>query len=167
MFENAFSFEGRIRRTEYGISVIIYAVIAVVISLIAEANRDASFIFIFYIPALWFLWAQAAKRCHDVGNSGWWQLIPLYGLWLLFQEGDLGVNNYGNNPKGNPQNTNNYNSTNVNQQQPTNSSGGYNQGNYSGGHNNHNNIDYSNNQSNPNYSKNNSSGEYNSGELYK
>lgn len=167
MFENAFSFEGRIRRTEYGITIIIYAVIAVIISFIAEANREASFVFVFYIPALWFLWAQAAKRCHDVGNSGWWQLIPLYGLWLLFQEGEPGHNQYGNNPKGNQQNANNYNSTNIGQQQPTNSSGGYNQGNYSGGHNNHNNIDYSNNPSNPNYNKSNSSGEYNSGELYK
>ena len=167
MFENAFSFDGRIRRTEYGISLIIYAVIAVIINLIAEANRDASFVLIAYIPALWFLLAQASKRCHDVGNSGWWQLIPLYGFWLLFQEGEIGQNQYGNNPKGNQQNTNSYNSTNIGQQQPTNSSGGYNQGNYSGGHNNHNNIDYSNNQSNPNYNKNNSSGEYNSGELYK
>jgi uncharacterized membrane protein YhaH (DUF805 family) len=167
MFENAFSFDGRIRRTEYGISLIIYAVIAVIINLIAEANRDASFVLIAYIPALWFLLAQASKRCHDVGNSGWWQLIPLYGFWLLFQEGELGQNQYGNNPKGNQQNTNSYNSTNVTQQQPTNSSEGYNQGNYSGGHNNHNNIDYSNNQSNPNFNKNNSSGEYNSGELYK
>lgn len=167
MFENPFSFDGRIRRTEYGISVIIYAVIAAVIGLIAEADRDASFVFIFYIPALWFLWAQAAKRCHDVGNSGWWQLIPLYGLWLLFQDGEPGQNQYGNNPKGNKQNTNYYNSPNTGQQQPTNSTGGYNQGNYSGGHNNHNNIDYSNNQSNANYNKNNSSGEYNSGDLYK
>ncbi len=169
MFENAFSFEGRIRRTEYGISVIIYAVIAVIINLvISESNGDMGIIGLAYIPLLWFLWAQAAKRCHDVGNSGWWQLIPLYGLWLLFQEGEHGQNQYGNNPKGIQQNTNNYNSTNIGQKQSTNSSGGgYNQGNYSGGHNNHNNIDYSNNQSNPNYNKNNSSGEYNSGELYK
>mgnify|MGYP003604270843 CR=1 FL=1 len=158
MFENAFSFDGRIRRTEYGISVIIYAVIAVIINLIAEANRDASFVFIVYIPALWFLLAQASKRCHDVGNSGWWQLIPLYGFWLLFQEGELGQNQYGNNPKGNQQNTNSYNSTNIGQQQPTNSSGGYNQGN---------NNYYSNKQTKPNYNKKNSSGEYNSGELYK
>jgi uncharacterized membrane protein YhaH (DUF805 family) len=168
MFENAFSFEGRIRRTEYGISIIIYAVIAAVINLIISGSKgDMAIIGLAFIPLLWFLLAQAAKRCHDVGNSGWWQLIPLYGFWLLFQEGELGQNQYGNNPKGNQQNTNNYNSTNIGQQQPTNSSGGYNQGNYSGGHNNHNNIDYSNNQSNPNYNKSNSSGEYNSGELYK
>ncbi len=169
MFENAFSFDGRIRRTEYGFSVIIYAVIAVIINLIIQSSPDSAFIGLAYIPALWFLWAQGAKRCHDVGNSGWWQLIPLYGFWLLFQDGELGQNQYGDNPKGNQQNTKSYNSTNTStsQQQPTNSSGGYNQGNYSGGHNNHNNIDYSNNQSNPNYNKNNSSGEYNSGELYK
>ena len=168
MFEKPFSFDGRIRRTEYGISVIIYAVIYVIIlAVIESSNGDAGFLGIALIPMFWFLIAQAAKRCHDVGNSGWWQLIPLYGFWLLFQEGELGQNQYGNNPKGNQQNTNNYNSTNIVQQQPTNSTGGYNQGNYSGGHNNHNNIDYSNNQSNSNYNKNNSSGEYNSGELYK
>ena len=165
MFENLFSFDGRIRRTEYGISIIIYAIIAVIINLILADNRDASFLALGYIPALWFLWAQGAKRCHDLGNSGWWQLIPFYGLWLLFQDGELGQNQYGDNPKGIQQNVATYNSSNSSQQQPNNTTEGYNQGNYSGGHNNHNNIDYSNNQANPN--KNNSSGEYKSGDLYK
>lgn len=166
MFEKPFSFDGRIRRTEYGISVIIYAVIYVIIlGVIESSNGDAAFLGLAFIPMLWFLWAQAAKRCHDVGNSGWWQLIPFYALWLLFQEGNPGQNEYGDNPKGNQQNNNTYNPTNISHQQPTSSTGGYNQGNYSGGHNNHNNIDNSNNQFNPN--KNNSSGEYNSGELYK
>ena len=53
-----------------------------------------------YIPLLWFLYAQGAKRCHDLGNSGWWQIIPFYIFWLLFQDGQTGVNKYGNNPKG-------------------------------------------------------------------
>lgn len=166
MFQNLFSFEGRIRRTEYGISLIIYVFIAVFINLIAQSDREAGFIFILYIPALWFLWSQAAKRCHDVGNSGWWQLIPFYGLWLLFQDGDAGPNQYGDNPKGNRQVNNGYNPSYTNQQQPTNSNGEYNPGHYTGGHNNHNNnYDYSKNQSNSN--NNNSSGEYKSGELYK
>ncbi len=151
MFVNTFSFDGRIRRTEYGISTII----AVLLSLIPIIG---------FIPALWIYWAQGAKRCHDVGNSGWWQLIPFYGFWLLFQDGEHGKNQYGDNPKGNQQNTNNYKPK---IQQPANSTGGYDSGNYIGGHNNHNNIDYSKNQSNPNNGKNNSSGEYNSGELYK
>jgi uncharacterized membrane protein YhaH (DUF805 family) len=54
---------------------------------------------IIYMPFLWFTWAQGAKRCHDLGNSGWFQLIPFYSLWMLFKDGEYGENNYGVNPK--------------------------------------------------------------------
>jgi uncharacterized membrane protein YhaH (DUF805 family) len=98
MFKNPFSFEGRIRRSEYGISVIIYSICYSVVSLIAL--ESVGFFLVALIPLVWFLTAQAAKRCHDRGNSGWWQLIPLYGLWLLFGDSDAGTNEYGENPKG-------------------------------------------------------------------
>ena len=52
------------------------------------------------ILGFYFLIAQGAKRCHDRGNTGWYQLIPFYGLWMLFGDGDIGTNNYGANPKG-------------------------------------------------------------------
>src|SRR5690606_6413475 len=101
MFKNPFSFDGRIRRTEYGLSFIIYAVAAGIINVIVEESRgDAAFLMIAFIPLLWFLWAQGAKRCHDVGNNGWWQLIPFYVFWLIFQDGQPGSNQYGENPKG-------------------------------------------------------------------
>jgi uncharacterized membrane protein YhaH (DUF805 family) len=99
MFKNPFSFEGRIRRTEYGLSVIIYAVFENIISRLGS-ETGGGIILILLIPVIWLLLAQATKRCHDVGNSGWWQLIPLYGLWLVFQDGDHGPNQYGENPKG-------------------------------------------------------------------
>ena len=47
---------------------------------------------------IWLL-TQGAKRCHDLGNSGWYQLIPFYGLWMLFAKGDDDINEYGANPK--------------------------------------------------------------------
>tara|TARA_R100000306_G_scaffold62450_2_gene70356 strand:- start:5772 stop:6269 length:498 start_codon:yes stop_codon:yes gene_type:complete len=164
MFKNPFSFEGRIRRTEYGISIIIYAVIAVIINLMLESSgNDGAFLLIAYIPLLWFLWAQGAKRCHDVGNSGWWQLIPFYGLWLLFQDGDYGINNYGENPKSTGTSSAGYSAP-SSTTQPQNSSGGAYQGGYDGGHNNPN-PNYTSNQNNLSNTSNNSSG-YKDGDLY-
>lgn len=100
MFKNPFSFEGRIRRKEYGISIILYAIGAGFIKVTLETDHQySSFLGVGYIPLLWFLWAQNAKRCHDVGNSGWYQIIPLYFFWLLFEGGQRGNNEYGSNPK--------------------------------------------------------------------
>ncbi|WP_420150236.1 DUF805 domain-containing protein [Spirosoma sp.] len=99
MFKNPFSFEGRIRRTEYGISAIIYAIPATIINAILQADEGAAIIGLAYIPLIWFFWAQGAKRCHDRGNSGWYQLIPFYFFWLLFAEGEQRPNQYGPNPK--------------------------------------------------------------------
>jgi uncharacterized membrane protein YhaH (DUF805 family) len=106
MFQNTFSFDGRIRRLEYGLSNLIYFFAILSITFILDLNGwtgqpIGSFITVCaYIPAIWFMLAQGAKRCHDRGNSGIWQIIPFYGLWMLFADGDLGRNEYGANPKG-------------------------------------------------------------------
>ena len=153
MFNAPFSFEGRIRRTEYGLSFITYAFIAGAINVIIKESRgEVAFLGIAYFPLIWFLWAQGAKRCHDIGNSGWMQLIPLYVFWLIFQDGEHGVNQYGSNPKSNQIN-------NVTSSQPNQTSGGY-QGGYSGGHNNQGNVSR---QNSPNGTN---TGEYQSGDLY-
>jgi uncharacterized membrane protein YhaH (DUF805 family) len=103
MFKNPFSFNGRIRRLEYGLTIVFYIAIVFILSFVFAAltgDAESDIIYIFLLPVFWILIAQAAKRCHDLGNSGWWQLIPFYGFWLLFADGQHGNNEYGPNPKG-------------------------------------------------------------------
>lgn len=101
MFKNPFPFKGRIRRTEYGLSYLIFMIIYFGIAIMSEINESFSIILFFtIIPLFWFRLAQGAKRCHDRGNSGWYQIIPFYTLWMLFADSDYGPNEYGPNPKG-------------------------------------------------------------------
>jgi uncharacterized membrane protein YhaH (DUF805 family) len=106
MFKNPFSFNGRIRRLEYGLSNLIYVVAVFIIAILLMAFGDPRspatniIMILLWIPLAWFMLAQGAKRCHDRDNSGWWQFIPFYGFWMLFADGEIGDNEYGPNPKG-------------------------------------------------------------------
>ena len=103
MFKRPFSFNGRIRRTEYCLSFIIYMIWYGVINAMMETPEPSLgaslFVLISFIPMIWFLWAQNAKRCHDRGNSGWYQIIPFYVFVLMFGGSEEGSNEYGDNPK--------------------------------------------------------------------
>ena len=97
MFQNVFSFNGRIRRTEYGLSLIgFYIGYFFVLALTSQYPIFG----LTLVPLIWIVLAQGVKRCHDRGNSGWWILIPYYGFWLLFADSEAGLNEYGENPKG-------------------------------------------------------------------
>lgn len=98
MFEKSFSFNGRIRRTEYGLSSIIYLIGVTILNVIISKTGNDIF-GLSYIALIWFIWAQGSKRCHDLGNSGWYQIIPFYILWMFFQDSQPNTNEYGNNPK--------------------------------------------------------------------
>lgn len=105
LFAHPFSFKGRIRRLEYGLTYIISFLYQLLIELMPENTTDdgwATFSVIWLlllVPFIVFVLAQNTKRCHDLGHSGWWQFIPFYSLWLLFSEGEAGSNKYGDNPK--------------------------------------------------------------------
>lgn len=98
MFSNPFSFDGRIRRMEYGISIIFYFVTVTILNIVIKSG-EFPMLGIVYIPLLIFIWAQGAKRCHDLGNSGWHQVIPFYVFWMIFQKPQSDINEYGRNPK--------------------------------------------------------------------
>ena len=101
MFSHPFSFDGRIRRTEYCLSYIFYIIWYFIYMAVIESESIVLILLAIasLIPALWFFIAQSAKRCHDRDNSGWYQIIPLYFLWMMFAEGDHGTNSYGEDHK--------------------------------------------------------------------
>jgi uncharacterized membrane protein YhaH (DUF805 family) len=108
MFREVFWFKGRIRRLEYGLSIIIYFIFFFIVVVLSRAMNYNSVINIitenvislFPLLGIIFFLAQGAKRCHDLGNSGWFQLIPFYVFFMLFQDGIKGHSEYGINPKG-------------------------------------------------------------------
>ena len=115
MFKSPFSFNGRIRRTEFTLTFIIYSMVltVMVLTLIpgfleegpqyrksSQMEFQPVLFFIILIPLIIFVWAQGAKRAHDLGKSGWYMFIPFYVLWLLFADSQPGRNEYGYNPKG-------------------------------------------------------------------
>jgi uncharacterized membrane protein YhaH (DUF805 family) len=101
--KNPFSFEGRVRRTTYWITYIICNFIGYILGEAAGNGFEEGGLLLFiilYVPISWVYFAVGAKRCHDLGHNGWWQLIPFYSLWLAFQNSQPGNNEYGPNPKG-------------------------------------------------------------------
>lgn len=47
------------------------------------------------VAFFWFLYAQCAKRCHDLGKSGAWMFVPFWNVLLFFAEGEKQDNQYG------------------------------------------------------------------------
>ncbi|MBO5753519.1 MAG: DUF805 domain-containing protein [Proteobacteria bacterium] len=108
-------FTGRARRREYWYCWLIYVILQGVVSTITDTLLgilgDDSIIawglsLVLYIAVAIPNIAVATRRLHDIGKSGWAQLIafiPLVG-WLilvywLIKEGEPGDNKYGLNPK--------------------------------------------------------------------
>lgn len=100
MFKNPFSFKGRIRRTEFGLSYLIFLAVIYGGSIFFAAVEDVSLSFTGVVLAgYWLILAQGVKRAHDMGHSGFYILIPFYVFALLFMEGDRRNNSYGPDPK--------------------------------------------------------------------
>jgi uncharacterized membrane protein YhaH (DUF805 family) len=104
MFRDMEAFEGRIRRTEYALSLMLTVIINVILILfhiqqIAEYGEPSGWLYFIYFIVMAGMFSQGARRCHDLGNNGWMQLVPFYVLWMIFQEGQAGTNEYGESPK--------------------------------------------------------------------
>lgn len=100
-------FNGRTRRRDWVLWFVALLIINAIfgtaiyaIGLSLKANSLLSLILL--LPNL----AIGARRLHDVGKSGWWWLInlvplvgTLYFLYLMLSAGQVGPNQYGEDPK--------------------------------------------------------------------
>jgi len=113
-----FSFTGRIGRAQYWLSQILLLVILFGLMLIMGVVLAAAGLgkpddspggnaigIAIVLVYFWMLLATHCKRWHDLGCSGWWQLvalIPFGGFYELimcgFIRGDIGPNRYGADP---------------------------------------------------------------------
>lgn len=94
-------FSGRARRTEFWMYMLIYFVINFVLTLLGLDTIALIVALALVVPSL----SIGARRLHDTGRSGWWQLlslIPLIGaivLIVFWAQDSHDANNYGANPK--------------------------------------------------------------------
>lgn len=98
-----FSFKGRIGRVQLILSYVVGFVVWFAIFALSENelyyleyNSNVFLLFLACTAAFfWFLYAQCAKRCHDLGKSGAWMFVPFWNVLLFFAEGEKQDNQYG------------------------------------------------------------------------
>ncbi|QSX36378.1 DUF805 domain-containing protein [Shewanella sedimentimangrovi] len=98
-------FTGRARRTEYWMFVLFYLIFYVLLAGLDYLLGASWIVNLFALALLLPSLAVGARRLHDTGRSGWWQLlnfIPVIGwiVLLIFMVQDSAETNvYGANPK--------------------------------------------------------------------
>src|SRR3954469_14311814 len=98
VLQNYANFSGRARRSEYWFFFLFNVIISIILSVLSVTGLGLLYL-IYSLGVLIPGIAVAVRRMHDVGKSGWYILIPIYNLVLVFTEGDRGPNEYGEDPK--------------------------------------------------------------------
>jgi len=106
-------FDGRARRMEYWMFVLINCLIIVVLSVVdtvvglfSLGNSVGALTGLYWLVVLVPSVAVTVRRLHDTDRSGWWALLallPVLGTIVLFVfcvlDGTPGPNRFGENPK--------------------------------------------------------------------
>ena len=93
------TFKGRASKAEYWYFFLFNLVASFIIGLVAAILElkiiNTAYVLFIILPSI----SVAVRRIHDVNKSGWFILVPIYGLILLFIAGTRGENKYGPDPK--------------------------------------------------------------------
>ena len=108
-------FEGRAHRTEFWMFVLVNLIISAVLTVVdiiigTDGDYGGLLSGLYGLAVLVPSLAVGARRLHDIGRGGWWQLlalIPLIGIIVLIvwwaRDGDRSPNEWGRNPWEAPQ----------------------------------------------------------------
>jgi uncharacterized membrane protein YhaH (DUF805 family) len=100
-------FEGRARRMEYWMFILVNLLVLLAISLVEFLlGLGGTLSFLYSLAILIPSVAVSVRRLHDIGRSGWWILIgiiPVLGALVLLVfyciDSDPGDNEYGADPR--------------------------------------------------------------------
>ena len=106
-YQNYANFSGRDTRQQYWMFYLFYVIASIILSIIDNViGTDGLLGGLFALATLVPSLAIGARRLHDIGKSGWWQLIiliPLIGVIVLIvflvKQGMMGDNQFGNDPR--------------------------------------------------------------------
>ena len=100
------NFTGRASRKEFWMFTLFYVLIYIAVAIVGAVVKFPALAFLFSLGIIIPVVAITTRRLHDIGKSGWWQIIeviPVIGpivmiVWLVHGS-DTGENKYGPNPK--------------------------------------------------------------------
>lgn len=99
-------FSGRASRPEFWYFILFTVIVSIVLSVIASiaglADDSGGNILtnIYSLAVALPTLGVTIRRMHDSNRSGWWYLMPIYNIILMFLSGTKGPNDYGPESKG-------------------------------------------------------------------
>lgn len=89
------TFSGRSSRKELWMFILIYSLIELTLNILHIQILIYTYLLFMIIPYI----AICVRRMHDIGRSGWWNLLPVFNLIIFFFDSQHGENRFGPNPK--------------------------------------------------------------------
>lgn len=98
-------FQGRASRKEFWTFALINILLSFILGFIegltgmSDGTTSGPISGLFSLATFLPTIAVSVRRMHDVNKSGWFSIIPFYGLYLALKKGDVGSNTFGPAPK--------------------------------------------------------------------
>jgi uncharacterized membrane protein YhaH (DUF805 family) len=83
VISNYATFSGRAHRTEFWMFTLVNFIVAILIGVVDGAMGTVGILGVVYGVLLLPTAAGWARRLHDIGRTGWWQLLAFAGIGMI------------------------------------------------------------------------------------